>query len=215
MHLGLFKAEAYLEDSGGERLTASFPDTLKMLGFHFSERPTVAEHVGVMMRRFRSRYWILIHLKNAGFNEEELLKVYRVIIRPVHDYMSVVYHAMLTDDQDEKIERLQAHALKYIYGWRLPYARLREITGLPTLRARRIELCDRFAGKCLGTERFGSWFPIKAGTRASGRQGTVEKYREFFARCDRLKKSPLFFMRRRLNGKAGKEYGVRNRQYRD
>ena len=42
-----------------------------------------------------------------------------------------------------------------------------------------------------------------------------QKYKEEFARCDRLKNSPLYYMRRRLNGKEGKTYGKRNSKYRD
>ena len=38
---------------------------------------------------------------------------------------------------------------------------------------------------------------------------------EEFARCNRLRDSPIFYMRRRLNGKEGKSYGSRNRDYRD
>ena len=45
-----------------------------------------------------------------------------------------------------------------------------------------------------------------------GRQG--DKYVEFFAKCDRLRNSPLYYMRRRLNGKEGKKYGEKNSQYR-
>ena len=124
---------------------------------------------------------------------------------------------MMTDAQDEEVERLQSHALKFIFGWRTPYARMRELAGLETLRARREELSDKFAQKCLGSKRFASWFPLKAGVRASSRSNNTatEKYKESFARCDRLRMTPKFYMRRRLNGKPGKRYGERNRQYRD
>ena len=44
----------------------------------------------------------------------------------------------MTDRQDEEVERLQAHALKYIFGWKIPYARMREMASLSTLRDRRL-----------------------------------------------------------------------------
>ena len=44
---------------------------------------------------------------------------------------------------------------------------------------------------------------------SKGYQGG-ERYQEFFARCDRLKNSPLFYMWRRLNGKEGQHCGRRN-----
>ena len=121
---------------------------------------------------------------------------------------------MMSDRQDEEIERLQSHALKYIFGWKLPYARMRELADMETLRARRIRLVDAFAGKCLGSSRFAGWFPLKAGVQASSRtKGDI--YKESFVRCDWLKMSPVYYMRRRLNGKPGKSYGERNRKYRD
>ena len=187
---------------------------MKVLGFTFGSRPTCAAHVETIRRSVRGRYWLLIHLRQHGFSEEELLRVYTVVIRPVAEYCAVVFHSMLTDREDEQLERLQATALRYVYGWGLSYAKMREMAGdLQTLRARRIELCDKFASKCLSSERFGHWFSEHVPGRAGTRQ-TI-KYREHFARCERLRNSPLFYMRRRLNGKEGKSYGKRNQFWRE
>ena len=175
----------------------------------------MSKHVEVLRKRFRARLWILVHLRNAGFNETELVKEYKSILRPVHDYLCVVFHSMLSDAQDEALERLQSQALKLIFGWRLSYSRVRELAGVETLRSRRVELCDKFASKCLGSRRFSAWFPLRDDVRRSARNTAGEKYKEFFARCDRLKNTPLYYMRRRLNGKAGKSYGKRNAEYRD
>ena len=119
---------------------------------------------------------------------------------------------MLTDKQDEQLERLQATALRYIYGYDLSYARMRELSGLKTLRQRRIEACDKFASACLASDRFKKWFPLNDQARRS--RHTLQ-YKEEHARCDRLKNSTIFYLRRRLNGKPGKEYGQRYRHYRD
>ena len=167
-----------------------------------------------LRRRFRQKYWILFHLKNFGFTKEELAKVYRTIILPTADYCSVVYRAMLTDEQDEVLDRCQAHALRCIYGKGVSYEKMRSMAGVKTLRQRRIEACDRFAGRCL-TGKFAHWFPKKNASRSSTRSGKAETFLEFFARCDRLRNSPLFYLRRRLNGKPGKIYGKRNAKYRD
>ena len=42
-----------------------------------------------------------------------------------------------------------------------------EMAGLMTLRAHRIEKCDKFAEKCLGSERFLRWFSEMVGARSS------------------------------------------------
>ena len=147
----------------------------------------------------------------AGFNAEELATVYKTITLPVLDYCAVVYHPMLTNEQDQAVERLQAKALKNIYGYKDSYATMRERAGVTTHRARRIALCDKFPHKAAANPRF-DWFPLHTGR--SGRH--AETYREFPARTDRLFNSPLYYYyRRRLNGNPGKQYGQRNREYRD
>ena len=162
----------------------------------------------------RETVWVLRHLGNSGFTESELATVYTTVIRPILDYCCVVYHPLLTDEQDQIIERLQSQALKSIYGYELSYAKMREKAGITTHRARRILLCDKFAEKAAASERFAGWFPLREGRR-SARNGGGDVYQEFQSRTDRLRNSPLFYFRRRLNGKQGKTYGERNRQYRD
>ena len=207
-----YEAKAFIEDEEGQSIATG--DTMKVLGFHFSRRPTMHGHVDAIRKRFRRKYWSLYHSRNAGFTEDELAKVYRTVILSVADYCSVVYHSMITDEQDQILERLQSQALKIIYGPGIPYAKMREAAGVNTLRQRRIEVADKFASKCASSGRFSRWFPLRQQGRA-GNRATGEKYREDYARCDRLKNSPLFHMRRRLNGKEGRKYGERNKKYRD
>ena len=127
--------------------------------------------------------------------------------------MLEAFHSMLTDAQDESLERLQTHALKCIFGLGLSGRRMRELAGLETLRERRVAQCDKFALKCVRSDRFKEWFPLNQARRSARREG--EKYKEEYARCSRLYNSPIFYMRRRLNGKVGKQYGTRNREYRE
>ena len=54
----------------------------------------------------------------------------------------------------------------------------------------------------LGSARFAHWFPYKPEGRAGVRKN--ETFKEEHARTNRLKDSPIFYMRRRLNGKEGK-----------
>ena len=110
-----YKGDAYIYDSAGKNIESG--ESLKVLGFHFSRRPGVHAHVEALCKRFRRKYWVLYHLRKAGFTDDELARVYRTCLLPVADYCQVVYHPGLTDEQDQAIERLQAGALRCIYGY--------------------------------------------------------------------------------------------------
>ena len=202
--------KTFIEDEDGEKICSE--NTMKILGFNFTNRPTMSAQVSSIIKKFRQRYWSLRHLGKLGFNKEELVRVYKSNIRPVADYTDVVYHSLLTDEQDELLENAQNAALRCIFDPRLSARKLRALAGVETLRQRRISHADKFAAKCIASDRFKHLFPIKS-TRTSSRN--VEKYVEEYARCDRLKNLPLFFMRRRMNGKEGKSYGERYRVYRE
>ena len=161
----------------------------------------------------------LYNLKKNGFSNEELVTVYKSSVRPVVDYLDVVYHAMLPDDLDEELDRLQNQALRIIFGRRpdgrpLGGRQLREMAGVSSLRDCRVEHCDKFAKKCASSPRFGHSFPVRT-TRSSSGHAMPEKFLESYVLCDRLRDSPVFFFRRRLNGKEGKVYGERNRCWRE
>ena len=184
-----------------------------MLGFQLSSKPGIHAHIEKLSKQVRRRFWVLYHLKKAGFTNSELAKCYRTCIRPVIDYCSVVYHSLLTDQMDQVVEGLQASALRCIYGYEVPYSRMRVLAEVTTLRHRRFEACDKFAAKCLTSRRFQEWFPLRVSGRAGAWGG--EKFMEEFARCDRLRNSPIFYMRRSSNGKDGRSYGERNKRYRN
>ena len=99
-----YKAKASIEDSDGHKLTSG--GHLKVLGFHMDSRPSVHAHVQALRIRMRDTMWALRHLKLAGFTQTELTTVYRTVVQPVLDHCTVVYHSMLTDEQDQVVERL-------------------------------------------------------------------------------------------------------------
>ena len=201
--------QTFFTTSDGTRVENG--EEMKLLGFMFSSRPTVALHVAMVCRKIRQKSWCLRHLKKLGMSEIDLISVYRGVVRPIADYCSVVYHSMLTDEQDESLENAQVSALRAIMGSRISGRKMREKANLPTLRNRRVEQCDKFARKCIASSKFSQWFPLKPMARNTR---NPERFHELYARCDRLKNSPLYYMRRRMNGKEGKTYGERYRIYR-
>ena len=191
-----YVSRAHFFDMEGNRIESQ--SSMKILGFVFSSDPDMGAQVEEIKRKFRARIWTLRHLGHVGFSKADLLKVYRSVILPVHDYCSCVFNSSLTITQSQALERLQAQSLKAIYGYEHSYRALLEMTGLTTLQERRDKRDLKFAQKCSQNDRYKSWFPLNPIARCT-RQPLV--YQEKRARTQRLYKSPLFNLRRRLNGK--------------
>ena len=147
-----YRPEAYIVDEDGNRIDCV--DKLKVLGFTFSSRPSVDAHVKEIVKRMRQRTWALRHLGKTGFNNKELVDVYRSLLLPIADYCAPAYHSLTTDQQDQRLEGAQTGALRAIFGYGRSARQLRQEAGLSTLRDRRIEATDKFARKCLQSPIF-------------------------------------------------------------
>ena len=127
--------KAFFKDDEGNTIQSG--NKMKILGFEFSSDPDKSAQDKAIMRKVRGWLWVLYHLKHRGFGEEDLLRVYMSSIIPLHDYCSCMFDSSLTVTQSNALERLQAQALKSIYGYEFSYSSLLERTGLMTLKARR------------------------------------------------------------------------------
>ena len=171
---------------------------MKILGFWFSQDSDMAEQVRLIRKKFLARIWTLRHLGYKGFDEQDLIRVYRSVILPVHDYCWCVFNSSLTLTQASVLQRLQAKSLKAICGYQHSYATLLESTGLVTLQKRRDNRDLKFAKKCLESDKYKAWFPLNPIQRIT-RQPLP--YKEFRCSTSHLYNSPIFNIQRRLNGK--------------
>ena len=149
----------HIHDANNNRIESQ--DTLQMLGFVFNSNGDVSDQLELLKAKFRVRIWKLRELKRHDFTEKELLKVYTTMIRPVIEYSSVIHHSMLISEQCCDLEKLQARALKKIFGYIYSYRKLLEMSNLETLEERRVQACLKFATKTCSNPRFASWFPKK------------------------------------------------------
>ena len=89
-------------DNQGNRI--DFADSLKMLGYTFDKEAGPSLHVKNIAQKMRSRSWALSKLKRAEFSNEELIKTYKVYMRPLVEYFLVLWHPMLTAEQSAALE---------------------------------------------------------------------------------------------------------------
>ena len=177
--------------------TINSGDRMKVLGFWLDTKMNMSAQVAAIKKKFCSKIWILRHLKRAKITERKLLRIYCAMLLPCFDYGSIVYHSMLTDLQSQELERLQSIALKTVYGWNFSYRSCLEKSGLSTLKSRRHNTCIKFAEKTAANPKFAHWFPLNDNADYDLRR--QEKYKISFARHERLRNSPIYFMRRLLN----------------
>ena len=91
--------------------------TLKVLGFVFDNHPTVSAHIENVSIKFSRSMWAIIHLKRAMIENGILVEIYKLSLRPILEFCSVVYHIMISKEQSEALERLQRRVLRVIYGF--------------------------------------------------------------------------------------------------
>ena len=129
----------------------------------------------------------------------DLKKLYCGLVRSVIEYSSVTYGPMLTKYQANVLENIQKRCLKCMYGYNKGYQELLEEAGLKTLQERRQIALERFTRKAQANPLYSQWFEENENPRR-GSQRFSKRYKEKMARTSRLYNSPVFTMRRILNG---------------
>ena len=104
---------------------------------------------------------------------------------------------MLTQEMSNELENIHKRACKIIFGWNSKYSDLVEQGRIVRLSERRHSLILNFAKKSEANPRFTNWFPKKSYEDLNLRR--TKTFEEVYARTERLKNSPLFYMRRALN----------------
>ena len=180
----------------GQRIESS--TSLKLLGFIFGQEPNVSNHIEEIKRKFRARFWSIIHLRRSGFVGWDLFRFFIIFVRPIIEYCCVVYHPMLTVSQSHEIERLQKQAAKLCFGWDKSYQVICAEQNIVTLEERRVNYIDNFIKKTIDNPRFrDSWYPLREEAVQSVRNR--RPFVETRARTERYYRSPLAFLRRRAN----------------
>ena len=76
---------------------------IKQLGLWLEEDMSWNENTKQICIKAFSRVRMLSQLKYAGISREDLLTIYKLFIRSVTEYCSVVFHSSLTQKQEQKI----------------------------------------------------------------------------------------------------------------
>ena len=121
-----------------------------------------------------------------------------MLLRPVLDFASITYHPMLSNEQCVRLELLQKRAVRIACGPEKDYDVLLQENNIPRLTDRREKMFERFAIKNGNHPTLAElWFKKRQLTPYDTR--LRQEFEEKTASTTRLKNSPLFQLRKRLN----------------
>ena len=138
-------------------------------------------------------------LKYVGVSIDDLLDIYVLFIRSVTEYCAVTFHSRLTQEQSDKLEKIQKTCLKVIIGDQyVDYPTALDLCGLQTLSERRKKRCLDFALKCVKHPRNRRLFPCNPNQNNHDVR-SYEPYKVNFASTSTYKYSTIPFCQRLLN----------------
>ena len=172
-----------------ERLTV-----IKLLGIWLDEDLSWETNTKQITIKAFTRLQMLTKLKYAGIKRDHLLDIYKLFIRSVVEYCSVVFHTSLTQKQSKKLENIQSTCLKIILGDDyIDYETALASCSLSTLYDRRCERMNKFAVRCVKDKFNKQLFPLNENPKKR------EAFRVNFARTSKYQKSAVPQCQRMLN----------------
>ena len=131
--------------------------TMKLLGFVFSDKPTVSSQVENLIMKATKRMFVLRHYSKL-LPGTDLIRLYRRLVRSILEYSLVAYHFMLTQSQSNDLENIQKKCLHCMFAYQKHYKQLLEESGLATLISRRENAVLKFAQKTAHNLVYSQWF---------------------------------------------------------
>ena len=167
----------------------------KILGVTFSSSMKWDEHVNELVSKARHKLWFIHRLKKMGASRQNLVEMYKLFVRQSLEFASPLWSNALTQQNINKIERIQAQVTDLILGPnKFSYMeRLRELD-LSDLQRRRNVLANNICKKMIKDDRFKFLFPQRqSGTRSK------KKYIEPLCKTNRMKHSAIPYFIQMLN----------------
>ena len=139
-------------------------------------------------------------MKEIGATKEDLLDVYKILIRCLTEIGCASWNGALTITDHEDIEKIQKVACRIILGnTYMSYKSSLTTLGLCTLKERRVELCMRFSQKVEKSPKFKKWLKTPNIKTRPSKNIYRKKYILPKARTAIYGKSPLFHIANLLN----------------
>ena len=122
--------------------------TVKLLGVHIQQDLKWDTHIDSILQRANSRIHMIRVLKGHGLPADDLVTIYKGYLRPLLEYAVPLWNGAITQQHDQRLERIQKRVIKLILGGGYnDYLSALESFNLQTLNNRRSSLCLKFASE--------------------------------------------------------------------
>ena len=190
MHFVTAKRPIVLPDIQMNGSSIATVDEAKLLGVTISNDMSWCTHIADMVSRGSRALYMLYIMKKFRPPQEQMVKVYTTYIRPLLEYCAPVFHASLTAQQAQQLERVQKRALKIIAGYDNSYREILLQLNLETLADRRQMMCLRLGKQMLNSNAHRDLLPKLRGS-ISGKETRSRNTLETFCCGARLRKSAI------------------------
>ena len=114
-----------------------------------------------------------------------------------------VWHPAITQQERKQIERIQKCALYIILGSNYTcYSDALDLLEVDSLQNRRSKICEKFAKKCLNSQRYSRWFqPMQNTQPTHNTRSGKRKLRSVSTITLRFKNSAIPYLTELLNNK--------------
>ena len=99
-------------------------------------------HIETIVKKANKRKYYIIQLKRSGVPSDELIKVYKSLIRPLVEYACQVWHSSVPQYLSNFIEGVQEGVLKIVFP-DLDYTDALKHSNLASLHDRREVMCKK------------------------------------------------------------------------
>ena len=173
--------------------------SIKLLGVTITADLRWKENTTQICKKVNKKFHFLWNLSDVLRRTELLLKAWKVLLRPITEYASPLWHSGLSKSDSNKLESLQKRAVGIILGTSyqdhkrlylvrgqpVPYKSALTYLNLPSLAERRESLATKFAIQTFSNERHNDFFERKSNYRPGSRYKpsiqehtcTTERYR--------------------------------------
>ena len=90
---------------------------IKHLGVIITDDLKWEENTSLICSKVEGKFYLISNLKSFGLQIDELLNIWKVMVRPITDYAAPLWHSGLSDTDIKRIVDLQKNCIRHDLGY--------------------------------------------------------------------------------------------------